>query len=118
MRIITTVRVKQAMIQYPQWRIGLQLWKDTLSSNQVSFESFQQMKDLWKERSGWNLDRVPARKIRDNSFQGSNYDLYIFDIHGTHCRLLARLDSERNKLFIRDILSHSEYDKWLKANLK
>lgn len=118
MRIITTVRIKQAMNRYPKWHVGLQLWKDTFGSNLVRFESFQQIKDLWKSRSGWNTDRVPARRIRDNQFQGDNYYLYIFDIHGTQCRILARLDSVRDKLFIRDILSHADYDKWVKANIR
>lgn len=118
MRVITKVRIKLAMQQYPQWRVGLQLWLDTFSSGLVRFESYQQVKALWKNNSGWNVDRVPARKIKENHFQGENYDLYIFDIHGANCRLLARLDNARDKLFIRDVLSHAEYDKWLKANLK
>ncbi|EGR4429549.1 type II toxin-antitoxin system HigB family toxin [Vibrio cholerae] len=117
MRVISIIKIKEAMSTYPQWRVGLQLWYDTFNKSSLNFESYQQIKDQWLSQSGWNTDRVPARKIKDCSFQGDNYDTYIFDIHKTDCRVVSRIDTKRNKIFIRGIFSHAEYEKWCKANI-
>lgn len=114
MRIITTTQIKAAMLKYPQWRVGLQLWLDTFNRAGLAFESYQRIKELWKNQSGWNTDRVPSRKITDNKFQGDNYDAYIFDIHKNDCRIVTRIDANRNKIFIRGVFSHAEYDEWCK----
>ncbi|MEC6830428.1 type II toxin-antitoxin system HigB family toxin [Photobacterium toruni] len=118
MRIITTTRIKQAMLMYPQWRVGLTLWQQTFNRTGLKFESFAQIKALWRIQSGWNVDRVPARKVGETAFNGNNYDLYIFDVHKNDCRILARIDSTRSKIFIREILSHADYDKWIKSHIK
>lgn len=117
MRVISIKKIKEAMSTYPQWRVGLQLWYDTFNKQSLKFESYQQIKDLWLNQSCWNVDRVPARKVNESSFKGDNYDTYIFDIHGTDCRVVSRVDSIRNKIFIRGIFSHAEYEKWCKSNI-
>lgn len=118
MRVISTTRIKNAMTEYPQWSVGLALWNQTFSTSGLKFESYQQVKDLWKGQSGWNVDRVPSRNVTEVAFQGDNYDLYIFDIHKNDCRILARVDNMRNKIFIRDILSHAKYNQWRKKHIK
>ena len=65
-----------------------------------------------------HFNRVPARKVGETAFNGDNYDLYIFDVHKNDCRILARIDSTRSKIFIREILSHADYDKWIKSHIK
>ena len=67
------------MLLYPQWKTGLKLWIETFRQKNLNFESFKQIKTLWKEISGWNVDRVPARNVTDKTF-GDAIDLYIFDI--------------------------------------
>jgi mRNA interferase HigB len=37
--------------------------------------------------------------------------LYVFDIGGNKLRLMASIHSNRQKLYIRHILPHQEYDK-------
>ncbi len=38
-------------------------------------------------------------------------DNYIFDIGGNKLRLIAIIFFEKQKIFIKDILTHAEYDK-------
>jgi mRNA interferase HigB len=42
----------------------------------------------------------------------------VFDIGGNKYRLITYIDYEKNKIFIRNILTHAEYDKeqWKKDN--
>jgi mRNA interferase HigB len=40
-----------------------------------------------------------------------NNNLTVFDIHGNKVRLIASIHYNRNKLYIRHILTHAEYDK-------
>lgn len=116
-RVITKARLKQAQQKYPQWSVGLYLWYQTFSTAGLKFESFQQIKDLWKSKSGWNVDRVPARNIKEVAFEGDDFDLYIFDIHGTNCRILTRINTQQNRIFLRKILPHAAYDKWCKEHI-
>lgn len=118
MRVITITHIKKAMLEYPQWRVGLQIWLSTFNRPSLKFDSFRQIQELWRNQSGWNIDRVPSRKVTDCAFQGDNYDVYIFDVHGTNCRIVCRIDSVRHKIFIRGVFSHAEYDKWVKQNIK
>lgn len=117
MRVISIKKIKDAMCTYPQWKVGLQLWYDTFKKPSVNFDSYHKIKELWLSQSGWNVDRVPARKVKECNFQGENYDTYIFDIHGTDCRIISRIDTQRNKIFIREILSHADYNKWCKSHI-
>jgi len=117
MRIITQTRIKEGIGTYPQWTFGLTLWLETFKSRNASFESYQQIKELWNETSGWNVDRVPARDVTESDF-GGDFDLYIFDIHGTKCRLITRINTRHNIIFIREVMSHAEYDKWCKAKVR
>ncbi len=117
MRIITLKRIKNAMLLYPQWKTGLKLWMETFRQKNLNFESFEQIKTLWKEISGWNVDRVPARNVTDKTF-GDAIDLYIFDVHGTDCRIITRIHPINHRIFIRFVGSHQKYDKWCKSNIK
>lgn len=116
MRVITTTRIKQAMLQYPQWRVGLDLWIATFSQKGLSVVSYQEVRDKWKQASGWNTDRVAGARLKneDDSY-GSIYDLYIFDIHGTDCRILSKIS--KGTIYIRAVFSHAEYDKWCNNNI-
>ncbi|MEZ9132392.1 hypothetical protein BCT06_16970 [Vibrio breoganii] len=117
MRVVTTTHIKRAMMKHQQWRVGLSLWLQTFDRQGLSLNSFQGVKDKWSNASGWNVDRIPARKVGETGFQGDNFDVYIFDIHKNDCRIITRIDMARDKIFIRCVGSHAEYNKWVKAHV-
>ena len=45
--------------------------------------------------------------------------LTVFNISGNHFRLIAAIHFNRQKVFIRNVLTHTEYDKgkWKKENI-
>ena len=116
MRVITKKRIKDAMLRHPQWRVGLALWLDTFDQRKLDLQSYSDIRNTWLEASGWNTDRVPGRKLKheDDSYN-LVFDLYIFDVHKNACRLLVKVKD--NTIYVRDILSHAEYDKWCKHNV-
>jgi mRNA interferase HigB len=116
-RIITQTRISQAIKTHSQWRIGLQLWIEIFKQKTINFESYQQIKKVWLDSSGWNVDRIPSRKVTDNTFKGE-FDIYIFDIHKNDCRIVTRIQAHTNKIFVRHVFTHADYNKWWKANIK
>jgi len=110
--IITQTRIKQAIEEYPQWQFGIQLWLEVFKQKDINFESYQQIKKIWAEASGWNVDRIPARQVTDIAFKGN------FDIHKNKCRIITRIQAATNKIFIREVYSHAKYDKWWKTKVK
>jgi mRNA interferase HigB len=116
MRIITKTRIKNAMFEYPQWKAGLELWCQVFEQKSLKAGSYNLLKKTWKEASGWNTDRIPGRRLKNEQGDyGTVFDLYVFDVHGTDCRILAKLGS--GTLFVRGVFSHAEYDKWCKQNI-
>ena len=116
MRVITKKRIKDAMLEYPQWRVGLELWIDTFDKRDVVLASFDEIRTTWREASGWNTDRVAGKRLkRENDSYEDVFDLYVFDVHKNGCRLLTKV--RNNIIYVRKALSHAEYDKWCKQNI-
>ncbi len=42
----------------------------------------------------------------------------VFDVGGNNFRVIAVIHYNRQKLYIRDVLTHSEYDRWSKEQRK
>ena len=118
MHIISKASIRLAMRQHPRWKPGLSLWLKIFGSKEFRFQSYQDLRHTWKSISGWNVDRIPGATVRE-TFGGSAQrrtlysDVYVFDIHGTECRLVCRF-VEPDRLYIRLIGSHTGYDKWWK----
>lgn len=94
MRVITITRVKKAL----------------------QLSSYDDIKDAWKRTSGWNTDPIAGHRLKnEDGTYGTIFDLFVFDIHGNNCRLLAKIHN--NTVFIKSIYSHAEYDKWCKQNI-
>jgi len=116
LRIITKKRIKDAMLAYPQWQIGLDLWCQVFDQKQLNANSYQEIKKAWLDASGWNTNRIAGKRLKnEHGDYGSVFDLYVFDVHGTDCRILAKLGHDI--LFIRGVFSHAKYDKWCKKNV-
>jgi mRNA interferase HigB len=90
MRIITKARLKEFWEQHADAEASLQLWYQRTSPAQ-----WQDFVELRQDFS--SADQVGT--------------LTVFNIGGNKYRLIARVNYKRQKVFIRSILTHAEYDK-------
>ena len=90
MHIITKRRITEAKDLFPQCASALLGWSKVLEQN--NFKNFSALKATFN-----SVDKVG--------------DLYVFDIGGNKLRLIVSIHFNRQKLYIRHILSHQEYDK-------
>lgn len=95
MHIITKKRIIEAKIKFHDTASALDGWLRIISKN--IFHSFAELKKTFN-----SIDRVGH--------------LYVFDIGGNKLQLIASIHFNRQKLYIRHILTHKEYEtgKWRK----
>lgn len=117
MRVISPKVIAQAMAQHAQWRVGLKLWLDVFNDGRLSFESSAQIRDVWKGVCNWEVDRIPAAKLKPAAKKGP-LDIYIFDVHKTACRIVAWGSPKAHTFYLKAVYSHAEYDKWCKSAIK
>jgi mRNA interferase HigB len=90
MRIITRKRLNDFADSYPETKTALQHWYKTIKDN--NFNSFNELKTLFP-----HADQVGKHTV--------------FNIAGNKVRLIAAIHYNSHKLYIRHILTHSDYDK-------
>lgn len=90
MHVITKRRIVEAKELYPECESALDGWLRVVKNNE--FKSFADLKTTFN-----SVDKVGH--------------LYVFNIGGNKLRLIASIHFDRQKLYIRDILTHKEYDK-------
>lgn len=93
MHIITRKRLNEFAIKYPETESALARWYQIVKSN--NFNSF-----------------VELRQEFPSADQVNN--LTVFNIGGNKVRLIAAVHYNRQKIYIRAVLTHKEYDqgKW------
>jgi mRNA interferase HigB len=93
MHIITRKRLNEFAIKHPNTKAGLQHWY-----RQIKQGSFKTFADL--RRTFQSADQVGK--------------FTVFNIAGNTARLIAAIHYNRQKVYIRAILTHGEYDsgKW------
>lgn len=89
-RIITKKRIIEAKHKHQNCASALDGWYTIINKN--SFSSFAELKQTFN-----TIDKVNQ--------------LYVFDIGGNKLRLIASIHFDRQKLYIRHILTHKEYEK-------
>lgn len=117
MRVITARAITDAMSTHAQWRVGLKLWLDVFNKPSLVFQSFSQVKDVWRSHSGWNMDRIPNSLLKPESKKGP-LDIYVFDIHKNECRVVVWLNQNTGVFYVKNVLSHAEYDRWWRGQTK
>lgn len=117
MRVIARTAVAKAIKKYSQWKVPLTLWLDTFDTPSLRYESFEQIRGVWIDTSGWNVDRIDRSKLRQPSQKGP-LDIYVFDIKKNECRVIAWINTRNGSIYIKDILPHAGYDKWWKSDVK
>ncbi|MEY3401868.1 MAG: hypothetical protein RLZZ86_1483 [Cyanobacteriota bacterium] len=90
MHVISRKVLRQFWQEYPDSETALIRWLKIIES--VSFQSFEELRSVFP-----NADLVT--------------NLIVFNIGGNKYRLLASIHFNRQKVYIRYILTHSEYDK-------
>jgi mRNA interferase HigB len=90
MHIISGSRLKKYCATYPNAKPALQQWLKAT------------------DKTAWN-NFVETRQTFPSADLVGN--LTVFNIAGNNFRLITYIDYERKKIFIREFLTHSDYDK-------
>jgi len=93
MHIITRKRLNEFAKLYPDTKNALSQWYQLVKDNE--FSSFVELRQMFP-----SADQVGK--------------LTVFNIGGNKVRLIAAIHYNRQKIYIRAVLTHSEYDegKW------
>lgn len=90
MHVITQSRIWEAKNKFPESANALDGWYRIIKRNE--FNNFAELKKSFN-----TVDKVR--------------DLFVFDIGGNKLRLISNIHFQRKKVYIRDILTHKEYEK-------
>lgn len=90
MHLITRKTLKVFWQKYPDSQTALERWLGIIKKN--NFDSFAQLKETFP-----SADLVGK--------------LIVFNIGGNKYRLIAAIHFNRQKVYIRNVLTHKEYDK-------
>lgn len=90
MHVIAKKRVQEAQLLFPESKSSLDGWYQVISKN--NFKSFAELKKFFS-----SVDKVGS--------------LYVFDVGGNKIRLIASIHFNRQRIYIRHILNHKDYDK-------
>lgn len=90
MHIISRKALKQFWEQYPDSQSSLSRWYKIVEKTE--FSGFGELRQTFP-----SADKVG--------------DLIVFNIGGNKYRLIASIHFNRNKVYIRHVLTHAEYDK-------
>lgn len=77
--------------RHPQAQAPLQAWRRAIRSR--PYRSFAELRAAFG-----TVDRVGR--------------FYVFDIGGNKFRLIAAIHFDRQTLYVREVLTHREYDRW------
>jgi mRNA interferase HigB len=90
MHVITRTRLVEFWTKHPDAKTSLQTWYRL--TNQAKWQTLQDMQAVF-----------PSADLVSN--------LTVFNIGGNKYRLIALVDYSYQKVFIRHILTHAQYDK-------
>jgi mRNA interferase HigB len=98
MRVISKTALDEFFDQHPAAKSSIQAWYTLALKCQAD--------DLASlKKTFGTVDYVPPQ-------------YYIFDVGGNNYRVIAAIHFDRQKLFIRHVLTHKEYDEWTRKNRK
>ena len=91
MRIISNVRLTDFSAIYPAAHEPLQTWRKIVESRK--FDNFSEIKASFNA-----VDKVDG--------------YYVFDIGGNKYQIIAAIHFNTQIMYIREVFTHKEYDKW------
>ncbi|WP_210412220.1 type II toxin-antitoxin system HigB family toxin [Leptospira levettii] len=98
MHIISRKKLYEFITKHPNSESSLKSWYKIVKN--THFKDFNELRMVFN-----SVDQVGK--------------LTVFNISGNHFRLIAAIHFNRQKVFIRNVLTHTEYDKakWKKENI-
>lgn len=96
MRVVSRKAIRNAVAKHTEWNASLNAWYKVTKN--ADWKNFADVRNSWK-----NSDVVGS--------------FVVFDISHNRCRLIATIKYKWRMVYIRSILSHTEYDEkeWLKG---
>lgn len=93
MRVISRRKIIEAEAKYPARATALRGWYQVM--NAELFDNFADVRQVFN-----SVDKVG--------------NLYVFNVAGNHLRVIAAMHFNTQRVYIRHILTHTEYDsgKW------
>lgn len=93
MDVISNRPLREFASRFPAASSPLQSWRKVLERSSPA--NFAELKQIFG-----SVDRVGNK--------------YVFDIKGNHCRLVCEINFEKQRCFVRHVMTHAEYDrgKW------
>lgn len=91
MRVISNKALIEFSTKHPDANVPLQIWRKTIEAG--TFAGFADLKRAFNA-----VDKVGA--------------FYVFDIGGNKFRLVAAVHFNVQKLYVRHVFAHKEYNKW------
>lgn len=95
MHVISKHALSAFWLKHPAARAPLEAWYRLVKAS--SFSSFSEVRKTFN-----SADYVPP--------------YVVFDLGGNNFRLVGALHFDRQKLYIREVFTHAEYDRWSKFN--
>ena len=96
MRVVSRKAIREATAKHSEWAASLNAWYKIAAN--ADWKDFSDVRNSWK-----NSD-VVGRFV-------------VFDISHNRCRLIATIKYKWRMVYVRQILSHAEYDnsEWQKS---
>ena len=91
MHIIPQKALETFWLKHPDARVPLDAWHRIVSTSH--FFNFNQIKNAFN-----SADYVPPHTV--------------FDVGGNNFRVISVIHYNRQKLYIRHVFTHAEYDRW------
>jgi mRNA interferase HigB len=91
MRVISTSALIALTARHPAAGMPLQVWRRIIESR--TFAGFADIRKTFN-----SVDRVEK--------------FYVFDIDSNKYRIVAALHFNKQRLFVRHVFTHKEYDSW------
>lgn len=95
MHVISRKALEDFWLKHPAAQVPLQAWYRLVNTS--SFASFLEVKKTFN-----SADYVPP--------------YMVFNVGGNNFRVIGVIHFNRQKLYVREVFTHADYDRWNKAN--
>ena len=95
MHVISRKALEDFWLKHPAARVPLEAWYRLVSTS--SFDGFLDIKKTFN-----SVDYVAP--------------YMVFNVGGNNFRVIGVIHFNRQKLYVREVFTHAQYDRWSKAN--